>query len=38
MYEISDRDIDRFFGEYERPQWPYADEKLDEFEEEFEDE
>ena len=38
MYEISDRGIDRFYGEYERPvrwpmNWPYQDEELDDFEE-----
>ncbi len=34
MYDISDRAIDDFFGEYERPtRWPYCDEDLDFFEE-----
>ena len=38
MQEITDRMIDRFFGEYERPQydcgWPYEDEELDREEDE----
>ncbi len=38
MFEITDKNIDDFYGECERPKrwsmsWPYQDEELDDFEE-----